>query len=95
MNPSTLHIEILDSKFLLNFSGELSLYTISTLQKQMNTLNVLGKKNLEIHLQNVSSLDTAAAIFINNIENKYKEKGSEVVIFSNNQDIEDTLSLVK
>ena len=95
MNSSSLLIETLDTKLLVKFSGELSLYTISKLQKQIDTLSTSDKKNLEINLQDVSSMDTAAAIFINNIENKYQQKGFEVSVFSGNEDIEATLSLVK
>ena len=71
MSSSSLAIDILDAKLLLKFSGELSLYTISSIEKQLENLNTSVVQSVEIDLSDVSSMDTAASIFINNLQTKY------------------------
>ncbi|MDB2562789.1 ABC transporter permease [Sulfurimonas sp.] len=94
MSQASLQIDTKDTKLLMVFSGELSLYTLTSLQKQIDTFSFSEKKYLEINLNNITSLDTAAAIFINNLENKYKNN-MNVRILLENKEIEATLSLVK
>ena len=71
MHDTSLKVEMLGTELLLNFSGELSLYTITKLQKKIDTLDTSTIKKLDINLKNTTFLDTAAAIFILNLENKY------------------------
>ena len=95
MNQALLEVQILSTKNLLKFSGELSLHTITKLQKQVNTLRILDKDNLEINLESISSLDTAAALFINGLERHYKKHNVKVSIVSLDKDHQATLLLVK
>lgn len=95
MNQASLYTDIQDTQLLLRFSGKLNLYTIAKLQKQVDSLDISKKKCLEINLESVSYLDTAAAIFINNLEIYYVEKGLETSVIVNNEDIQSTLSLIK
>ena len=95
MALASLNIKILDETLLLNFSGELSLHTITKLQTQVSTLKTLGKKSIEINLTDVSSIDTAAAIFINNVQSSYKKYDIKVSVSTDNPDIKATLDLVE
>ena len=95
MQYTSLEVEILDTKLLLSFSGELSLYTITKLQKQIDTLKPLDVKQLNINLNNTTFLDTAAAIFIDNLQNKYVTQGINVTILADNVETKATLALVQ
>ena len=94
MNKSSLTTSFSDKKLSLNFYGELSLYTISNYQKQLDKLKFSDIDSVDINLINVSFIDTAASIFINNLQTKY-DNNTKVLILSNNKDIDDTLELVK
>ncbi|MCD6173345.1 MAG: MlaE family lipid ABC transporter permease subunit [Sulfurimonas sp.] len=95
MNNYALSISFIDNKLLLKFSGELSLYSITTLQKQLNTQNILKIKDIQIDLEEVCFIDTATAIFINNLLIKYEKLDIKVSVNLNSKDIKDTLELVK
>ena len=95
MNKTLVNISFLDNKLLLNFSGELSLYIIENLQNQLFNLNESNIRFVEINLNKVSSIDTAAAIFINNIELKYQKTGIDVKIVLDIKEIKETLFLIK
>lgn len=88
MKRSFLKIDILSNELTLIFSGELSLYTISTHQKQIKKLDLENYDNLIIDLRTLELLDTAAAIFIQ----KLQIKNSQTLI--DNGNIADTLELV-
>ena len=95
MNDYALNISFLGNKLLLKFSGELSLYVITKLQEQTDTINTSEIIHIDIDLENVTSIDTSAAIFINNLKTKYLTKTLEVNIICSAKDINDTLELVK
>ncbi len=94
MDNSSLQIFTSGTKLLLLFKGELSLYTIANHEKQLSNLNIDNFKSIEINLENVTYIDTAASIFINNLEGKYQDI-KEIIIISNSKDINETLELVK
>ncbi|MBC8238745.1 MAG: MlaE family lipid ABC transporter permease subunit [Helicobacteraceae bacterium] len=95
MSQASLHVDIQDKQLLLNFSGDLNLYTITKLQNQADTLNTLEIKSIEINLDELSYLDTSAAIFINNLKSQYEKQGIEVLLCIKQEDIESTLALVQ
>ena len=93
MNSSLLDISFSDNKLLLKFRGELNLYTLTKLQKQIDTLNVSQITFITIDLIGVVSIDTAAAIFVHNLENRYEDKHVEVN--TSLKEVKDSLVLVK
>ena len=95
MSQASLHIDIQDNQLLLNFSGELNLYTIKKLQNQVDTLEISQMKILEMNLDKVSYLDTSAAIFINNLKSQCEKKSIKVLLSIKQEDIKSTLSLVQ
>ena len=95
MHDISLNIETLESTVILNFLGELSLYTITKLQKQVDLINLAGIKKVEINLTKTTFLDTAAAIFIHNMQHKYIAKNVDVVLLIENKETKATLDLVK
>ena len=95
MSRPLLNISFSDKQLLLNFSGELNLYVLSGLQKQIDNINIKNITAVTIDLNQLISLDTAVALFINNLHTAYTDKQIDVFISSNNKDIEDTLTLTK
>lgn len=95
MSTSKLTIITKNKQILLKFSGEFSLYNISSYQDQIENLNLAHFSEAVIDLNDVSFFDTAAAIFLNNIEKKCKSKNLDIAMISQNSDVLDTLSMVK
>ncbi len=95
MDKHALSISYIGDKLLLNFSGELSLYSITSVQQQVSKLNLSTIKYININLEKLLFMDTAASIFINKLSTTYQDKNLIVEIISYDNDIKDTLELVK
>jgi len=95
MSKSALKLTQKDGTLRLDFSGELTLFTLTNHQATVESISYLDKSKLEINLEKLTYLDTAAAIFLDNIYNSFSKKGIEVSFISKSQDILDTLALVK
>ena len=91
----SLHISTIDDKLFLKFSGEFSVYSIASSQQQIDLLNLQKVHALELDLQELSYLDTAAAIFLNSLEREFATKNLTITKTSTNAEIENVLSLVK
>jgi phospholipid/cholesterol/gamma-HCH transport system permease protein len=79
----------------LVFIGELSLYSVSSIEKKINQHSFKNIKRLQIDLTQVTYLDTAIALFFNNLQKKVSPSSIDVKIVSNNEDIDATLKLAK
>ena len=95
MNNSILKIIQIDGTVVFNFSGELTLFTLTKHQKVVESISFANRLKLEINLEHLTYLDTAAAIFLDNIYNSISKNGIQVSFITNKQDILDTLELVK
>ena len=95
MDSSTLKLTQTESTLTLDFSGELTLFTITNHQETVKSTSFLDKSKVEINLEKLTYLDTAAAIFLDNIYNSFSKHSIEVSFITSNQDILDTLELVK
>ncbi|HIP20100.1 MAG TPA: anti-sigma factor antagonist, partial [Sulfurimonas sp.] len=94
MDANLINI-INSSKLSLNFSGELTLYTITSLQKKLQTISFTDIKTIVLDLDSVSYLDTAAAIFIVKLEEEHNNKSIETTIICSSEKLLSTLELVK
>jgi len=90
---TTLTINSQKGELLLSFFGELTLHTISDIEERVRSLNKLPYKRVTINLSKVSYMDTAAAVFIYNLEDKFKELESEILYANETQ--KSTLDLVR
>jgi len=95
MSNSALKLTQTDGTLILDFSGELTLFTLTNHQATVESISFFNKSKVEINLEKLTYLDTAAAIFLDNIYNSFSKQGIEVSFISYNQDILDTLALVK
>lgn len=93
MNKSKLVISNLAEELFLSFSGEFTLYDLATCQEMIDNANI-SSKNVVIDLNNALSLDTAAAIFIDNLQDALSSKKIKVTIACDSQKINDVLALV-
>jgi len=94
MNQSTLTITNLTDELTLSFSGELTLYDIAKHQKEFDTLRILSK-SATLDLNNLVFIDTAAAIFINRLQDRLNSKNINTNLLTNEKKIVDTLTLAK
>jgi len=93
MDNSYLKIESDKNELFIKFYGKFDLYLISKYKKQIDSINMQDIKTVSLCLSNLDFLDTASAIFINNLQNDFLDK--KVKITSPNQKISDTLKLTK
>ena len=95
MNKSTLEIEHSSNTLSLNFYGEFTLYLVSTYEAQIKSANYKKYQNIEINLDTLSYIDTAAAIYLNSLINKLNQDNISYTIHSDKKEILDTLDLTK
>ena len=100
MNAPTLKTLRSKDKLVLEFSGELTLYYITNFQKLISEIPLSNFQKIEIDLRKVTYLDTAAAIFLNKIENSYVVSDDNDVLGSlelvaNRIGLDSSLSIVK
>lgn len=95
MSNSSLKISHTEDKLTLDFSGELTLFTLTTHQKTIDTASVLNSQEVEINLENLTYLDTAGALFLDNVYNYLLRSSNKVSFITSNQETIDTLNLVK
>jgi len=86
----------LDSnKLSLLFSGEMNLYMLTSLQKQIDAIDMSNIKHIVMNLESVTYMDTAAAIFVVKCEEDHNAKDIKTTLSCSNQNILSTLELVK
>lgn len=95
MKNISVNISFNETKLLLKYQGELNLYTIPLIEPQTKKLTSVNIEQVEINLNDLSSLDTAGAIYINDLKKRYIKHSIDVIFLVENKDILDTLSLVE
>lgn len=93
MGDSFLDITRSSDRLSLKFKGELTLYNLTKHKKKIELLDKEGVKKLTIDLEELTFLDSAASIFINNLEKNINPKDTEFIV--NNRDVLDMLELVR
>jgi phospholipid/cholesterol/gamma-HCH transport system permease protein len=94
MNQSTLKITNLSENLTLSFSGELTLYGIQKHQKEFDSLSILSKY-ATLDLSNLEFIDTAAAIFINKLQERLTQVNITTTLLTEDEKIINTLKLAK
>ncbi|MFK5937780.1 MAG: ABC transporter permease [Sulfurimonas sp.] len=94
MNQSTLSITNLSDELTVSFSGELTLYGIQKHQKEFDNLGILSK-HATLDLSNLDFIDTAAAIFINKLQERFASDNVTTRLLINDEKIINTLKLAK
>lgn len=95
MNKVTLKIRQTDENLSLNFLREITIYTLSQNQKAIDVLNLSKIKNVVIDLSLVTYIDTAAAIFLNNLLKQFAAKEIPVELVCSQDEILKTIELVR
>ena len=94
MNQSTLKITNLTDELILSFSGELTLYDIEKYKIEFDSLNILSK-SASINLDDLTFIDTAAAIFINKLQDTLNARNIQITLLTSDVQIINTLKLAK
>ena len=95
MINTTLQIIKDKERLTLNFKGELTLYSLNSNQTNIKNISLKNFKYITINLEKVDSIDTAVAIFLNRLYDDFKNKNIEINLTVINNDIINTLELVK
>ena len=90
MLTSTLVLEQTSEKIELYFSGDFNVYQIARYAKQLHKIN-FDSKTVLIDLKNITSFDTSAALFIQNIQ----KKSLSYNLITSTKQIKESLALVK
>jgi phospholipid/cholesterol/gamma-HCH transport system permease protein len=89
----TLNITLTDTKLHLHFEGALTLYKISEYEKAVYEINLEFIQSVVIDLYDVSYMDTASAIFIQNLLHRFQRKNT--TLQCTNERVLSTLHLVE
>ena len=95
MEVNLLRTSVKANHLQLDFTGELSLYSISSFELLIEKISLSGIKTVEIDLQKVSYLDTAMAVFLNKLYEKFVQLNIQTTIVSMNDEILSTIDLPK
>lgn len=95
MNYSSLKTIYSDDKLSLKFKGELTLYNLMKHKETVDNIDFSKEKTIIIDLLELSFLDSAGSIFLNNLQKELEQKGSNVKIESQNREVFDMLELIK
>jgi len=74
MNKQPLYVSVDKEHVSLDFSGELTLYNLTQAQNLIETNKLSSTKKIIINLTNVRYLDTAFALFLTDLQEKYNAK---------------------
>lgn len=95
MKNSSLKISYTEDKLILDFSGELTLFTLTTHQKIVDSSSFINLSEVEINLEKLTYLDTAGALFLVRVYNYLLKSSNKVTFITSNKEIIETLNLVK
>ena len=95
MNNSLLEINQNSTTLSLNFFGEFTLYLVSSYEQKIKKANYDSYQYININLNNLKYLDTAAAIFLNQFIKKLKKKNINYKINCEKAELLDTLKLAQ
>jgi phospholipid/cholesterol/gamma-HCH transport system permease protein len=95
LNNSFLKTDLNGDTITLLFGGEFTLYQINKYETLINTIDFSKFNTIKIDLKNLDFIDTASAIFLNNLYNELLNKNKNIDMDSNNKDISKTLKLVQ
>jgi len=94
MQSSKLTLKSIESKLILIFSGKLTIFTLEKYEKIIDDIDYISTKSLELNLDKLLFLDTAGAIFLNNIVKICKSKQIDINILCKNSETSDMIKLV-
>ena len=89
MKDSSLNIPHVDGKLRLNFFVERTLYQLNSYQKTIDSIDFSKVTDVLIDCMELEFLDSAASIFIFNLQKKLSLKNIHTDLLCNNQDILD------
>ena len=95
MDNSFFEITYKSDTLLLIFKGEFTLYDINKYEILIEDIDLTKFTNTIVDLSNLTFIDTASAIYITNLQDKLISNNITVTIDTINQDILDTLELIK
>ncbi len=95
MNKSFLKTDINGDRLTLIFSGEFTLYQINQFQLTIKDIDFSKFNTVIIDLKNLDFIDTASAIFINDLYNEMLKRDKKTDIQVHGGDISNTLKLIQ
>lgn len=95
MNYSSFRFIDTKDALSLKFKGELTLYNLTSYQKQIESASFSKEKKIILDLSELEFLDTAGALFLNHLQNQLHAKELKVEIQSEHQGVLAMLQLVQ
>jgi len=95
MNASSFRFIDTKDALSLKFTGELTLYNLTSYQKQIERTSFSKEKKIILDLSELEFLDTAGALFLNHLQNHFHAKELSVEIQSQHQSVLAMLQLTQ
>jgi phospholipid/cholesterol/gamma-HCH transport system permease protein len=90
-----LSVDFHNNKLLLKITGELNVYHVAALQREVETLSFSDVKEITLDLQKLSYLDTTGALYLNRLYNKLQKRDIKVIFLFADEEQEATIDLVR
>jgi phospholipid/cholesterol/gamma-HCH transport system permease protein len=95
MHHSSLDIIHIDNRLSLKFKGELTLYNLTKYKKIIDKIDISKESSVVIDLSELKFIDSAASIFIYNLQKQLRLKSSiDVDTLCDNREVIDMLELI-
>ena len=95
MHNSSLDIIHIDNRLSLKFKGELTLYNLTKYKKIIDKIDISKESSVVIDLSELKFIDSAASIFIYNLQKQLRLKSSiHVDTLCDNREVTDMLELI-
>jgi phospholipid/cholesterol/gamma-HCH transport system permease protein len=95
MHNSSLDIIHIDNRLSLKFKGELTLYNLTKYKKIIDKIDISKESSVVIDLSELKFIDSAASIFIYNLQKQLRLKSSiGVDTLCDNREVTDMLELI-
>lgn len=94
---SKVYVEVIEganNELYVKLKESLNLYTIPKYSNLLDKIDVMHVKNITIDVTLLKSIDTAAAVFIDNFQKKLTNQNKQVKIISKENEIADMLNLI-
>jgi len=95
MNLSSLDIIYSDNRLFLKFTGELTLYNLTKYKQEIGLIDTSKELAIVIDLMEVNFIDSAASIFIYDLQKQLSLNTPNIDIYCDNTEMLDILELVK
>jgi phospholipid/cholesterol/gamma-HCH transport system permease protein len=94
MQKTRVEIKHKDQELFISFFGVFDLYHINECELELRKYDLSALQKVTLNLLQTTSIDTAAALFLNKLQKKFSQQNISTECFLENKEIKETLELI-